>query len=887
LAVLFLGGLATQVPLLAATVVFSDDFESYGTVATEWGDVADADPTHANMVLTDDDPLGSDAGTGIQVINWEARGGQALLVRSGSEVQVHFVNALSGSRYYLDFWLYAAKGSGDRNFYLILRGEGSDYNGDDYLAYRSDRAATQNLFYYDGVGPGAAAWVNTGATHSELAWQHHRIEIDPNALTFDLYLDDSGTPVLSGAELSRCEVAMPTMLRIVHEGNSADDGYFIIDDLTLSVDDARSLETTFTEGFEGYEARTDLDDDADPKGPWITTEVDGTGSGKERMLSKVQVVDNGVLPPHGGTKCLKIEGGQRAGATMAWGVPPKSDVQITWWAWVPESVAGSTANYLRMSLYGAENGNCLAGDNALLGYGSRQDGLGDETSLTYFTTAWVDSGSDYAPDTWEEYRLITHTSQGSYTIIKNPSSADPKIVVDRSPFIGAATNWAPVFMAAWSSSNGSGHPPVYIDDIEIKSLVSNPDPLPEPYTVAFEGKRFTQVTTLNITGPVGKMVVDPRDNTSILFAVDVAGGGIYRAAKVAAGSWQVDPNPIVTGLDRPSGLAIEPNGTLWWTHDYNNSFVAGVVRLKAPWAAHTPEVVIADFGDASGGPVDDDAIDLTVAPEGFNGSLGKPGMIIIADRGSDGDANNAVYYLDPATTELNQTGYSNFLVPPTPTGLGSGNLNAITSLPQYHEVVTLSTDGWITAIDAEGAFRSIWPLTLWADLSGPDPAGLAIAVDPQTGRLWVADDLLDEIWSISADPVSPTADQKELSFALTNPERPERQLIMHDPGLAFSPDGNLMVLADTSTANGGGRLLIFHNETVVIPDFRLLSIARTAEGVELKWEAGAAAKYRVLRSPNLTAPASFVDISGELTVTSYTDTSAPTDQAFYRIQAIP
>jgi sugar lactone lactonase YvrE len=541
-----------------------------------------------------------------------------------------------------------------------------------------------------------------------------------------------------------------------------------------------------------------------------------------------------------------------------------------------------------MSLYGAENGNCLVGDNALLGYGSRQAGLGDETSLTYYITAWVDSGVDYTPEIWEEYRLITHTSQGRYTIIKNPSSADPKVIVDRSSFIGTATSWAPVFMAAWSSSNGTGHPPVYIDDVEIKSLISNPDPLPQPYTVAFDGTRFTQVTTLTVTNtPVGDVAIDPRDNTTILFATDVSGGSVYRAQKVAAGNWQVDPNPVVTGLDRPSGLAIESNGTLWWSHDYNNSYVAGILRLKAPWAANTPEVVVADFGDFSGGAIDDDAIDLTVAPDGFNGSLGKPGMIIIADRGSDGDANNAVYYLDPATPALNQTGYSNFLVLPTPTGLGSGNLNAITPLPQFNEVVTVSTDGFLTAIDAEGVQRNIWPSTLWADPFGPDPTGLAIAADPQTGRLWVADDLLDEIWSVSADPVNPTADQKELSFPLSNPERPERQLSVHDPGMAFSPDGKFLVLSDTSTVNGGGRLLIFHNEIAVPPDFRLLSIARTAEGVELKWEATTAAKYRVLRCPDLATPGAFVDVSGELTGTTFTDKTAPTGQAFYRVQAIP
>ena len=203
---------------------------------------------------------------------------------------------------------------------------------------------------------------------------------------------------------------------------------------------------------------------------------------------------------------------------------------------MPASVDGTTATYLRMSLYGAENGNCLAGDNALLGYGSRDATIGDDTSLTYYVTAWLDSGINYTPDTWEQYRLTTHTSQGRYTIVKNPTSANPEIIADRAPFVGTATNWSPVFMAAWSSSNGTNHPPVYVDDIEIKSLVSNPDPLGEPYTVSLVGNRFTNYTKITTGGTIGAVAVDPRDNTTILFTQDSAPGGIYRATKVASGT---------------------------------------------------------------------------------------------------------------------------------------------------------------------------------------------------------------------------------------------------------------------------------------------------------------------------------------------------------------
>ncbi len=882
---LLLAGAMTAFGTSAAVTIYRDDFEAYANVATNLDDTADADPARADLVMSDDNPVGGTNETGIQVINWQAHAGtNALLVRSGSEMQAHFYGATSGSRYQLDFWLYTAKGSGDRNFYFILRGEGSDSNGDDYLAYRSDRGATTSIWYYDGVGPGAAAWVNTGASHTDNAWQHHRIVIDPNALTFNLYLDNMDTPVLEGAELSRCEIAVPTVLRIVHEGNSADDGYFILDDISLTVEDGRDLAATFTDGFESYTGRKAAEDDADPAGPWITTEVDGTGSGKERMPAKVQVVGTDVVTPHAGTKCLKIEGGQRAGVSLAWGVPPQSDVQITWWARVPASVAGTTANYLRMSLYGAEDGNAISGDDALLGYGSRQPGLGDETSLTYYTTAWVDTGIDYTPDTWEEYRLITHVSQGKYTIIKNPSSANPEIVVDRGAFIGTATRWNPVFMAAWSSSNGSGHPPVYIDDIEVKSLVSNADPLPDPYTVTYSGTRFTNSTILALSGPIGDVAVDPRDNSTILFAVDSASAGaIYRAQKTASATWTVDTNAVVAGLSNPSGLVIAADGTLWWTHDYTMA----LMRLKWPWSNNVPERMIMGFGDPAAATTDDDPIDLAIAPAGFNGSIGKPGMIIVADRGTDGDPNNAVYYFDPASTVVDQTDYMNYLVAPPTGDLGAGNLNAITSLPQYGEVVTLSQDGYITAINGDGQCRNIWPPTLWSDLNGPAPSGSAIAVDPTTGRLWIADDLLDEIWSVSADRVSPTPDQKELAFPLTNAARPERQIDFNDPGMAFAPNGDFMVVSDTSTANGGGRLLIFHNEVAVPPRFRIQSVTLTATEVQLKWEAVPNATYRIQRSARLDDLAGFQDIASGLTAASFADTNAPAGAAFYRIIAVP
>jgi hypothetical protein len=882
-------GLLASGPALAAThTIYANDFESYATVATSLADTADADPVGAEWQMVDDSPLGSPAESGVQVVNWLFSGGaKSLLLRPGTEARVFLNNTRSGSGYTLDFWLYANRGpTSSHNFYIILQGMGTDNNGGDFLAYRGGRATNDTaLVCYDGVRA-APGWASVGASHLNGAWQHHRIVFDPNTPSLSVYVDDMVTPKLVNSGTARSEVPMPTALRIVNEGNSADDDFFAIDDISLSVEDSIDLSTTFIEGFETYTARTDLTDDADPKGPWITTETTGTATGGGRPLEpgKVQVVNADVVAPRSGTNCLKLEGGQRAGATIAWGQTPQADVQITWWAMVPQSQQGFTATYLRMSLYGGEGGNSYSGDCALLGYGSRDATIGDATSLTYFTTLWVDTLIDYTPNVWEEYQLTTHNGQGRYTIIKNPSSANPEVIVDRAGFIGSAGSWGPSFMAAWSSSNGSGHPPVYIDDIQIRSLLSVVAPLGNPYTVANLGTRFTNYTILNLAAPVGRPAVDPRDNT-ILFAMDSTTGGIYRAPKIANGNWAVDPQPIISGLDRPSGLAVEANGTIWWTHDYNNDFTRGVARLKAPWANNSVEGVIADFGDVNAANRDDDVIDVAVAPGSFTGSVGQPGMIVVADRGHDGDGFNAVHLINPATTSLDQVGYVNYLVYPTasPGSLG-GNFNAITALPASGEMLVVSDDGFLVALDGNGSQRYLYPNTLW--MTPPAPSAAAVAVDPTSGRVWVADDVLDQVWSV--DPTT-GADQQELAFPLTDPLRTERQVDFHDPGMAFAPDGSFLVVSDTSTVNGGGRLIIFHNEPTVIPAFHLTSVARSGQQVQLNWASAGSVNYTVQRGTDLTNPASFQNLATNLPMSTlqFTDTNATPAAAFYRVLANP
>ncbi len=376
--------LTTQPSPAATLTIYQNDFESYSTVATSQADTSDADPIGLEWTISDDAPLGSAAESGVQVINWltNSAGGanKALFLRPATAALLRLRDARSGSRYQFDFWLYASKDApANRGWFITVRGEGADNNGEDLLAYQTLRDSTNNLIrYYDGVVPAPTGWVTTSLLHATNQWQHHRMVIDPNALTFDLYLDDMGTPVLAGVDLSRSGMSTPTSITVSHEGNTADDGYFAIDDVSMMVENPMlDLATTFKEGFEGYAPRVNPEDDADPPAPWIISEGDGPGDGRARAPAKVQVVSTNVVAPRSGTNCLKVEYGQRAGATVAWGITPQADVQVTWWSLVPEATQLTGTDdkvVLRMSLYGAENGDTVAGDNALMGYGIRRQG---------------------------------------------------------------------------------------------------------------------------------------------------------------------------------------------------------------------------------------------------------------------------------------------------------------------------------------------------------------------------------------------------------------------------------------------------------------------------------------------------------------------------------
>jgi hypothetical protein len=903
-------------PLFGATsIIYSNNFEKYTSVATDLSDTANANPTGAEWNILDDAALSpTNAGAGVQVINWLTNhdgtvGNKALLVRSATEADVYFTNAKSGSQYQLDFWAYIARGpTSDRSFRVNLRGEGADFNGDDFLAYGTVQTTNNTtLRLYDGVRS-TPAWVSLPAQAATNQWQHHRLVIDPRSRMVSVYVDDMINPISNTGRLARSAVAVPTVMQIVNEANSIDDNWWAIDDISLTVTDPINLLTPFADGFENYAARTNSTDDANPLGPWITVEVaGGAASGAPVAPSRVQVVDSTVVTPHSGNNCLKLEGGWRTGASVAWGQTPYTDVQITWWAKVPtvtQNPAGSDAVYLRMSLYGTENNSSYAGDSALLGYGIRMQSstnCGGPTALLYYVgSVWVDSGVTFTPDTWEEYQLTTANSLGTYDLVKNPSSANPVVIVNHSPLIGTAP-FGPTFMAAWSSSNGTNFPPVYVDDITITSGVfSNSVALPAPYTVQFNNNRFTNTTVLKLGGPIGAVTVDPRDSNTIVFTTDTASGGaIYQAKKVGTGNWSADPTPIVGNLPNPSGVAIEPaNGTLWWTHDYGQS----VMRLRSPWSTNLPEQVIADFACLTNDPavgswLDDDPCDCVFPPANFNGTISQtwppsstwpttvsPSQLVVLDRGTDFNGNNTLYLVDPNTTTLAQTNYDWYLYGPSTSAMGTMTMVGMTTLAASGEIVTLNQDGQVTAVNGNGGARSFWPAAYQDPYVAINPA--CITSDPTTGRLWIGDQLWRQVFSCAPDG---SDCQVELSFPLANNNRTDQQIQMHSPGggMAFAPDGSFLALSDNSTINGGGRLLIFHNQQIAVPPFAITSVSASGQQIQLAWASAGAATYNIQQGLDLANAASFQNIATNLTARQFTYTNAPATGAFYRVVATP
>jgi hypothetical protein len=281
------------------------------------------------------------------------------------------------------------------------------------------------------------------------------------------------------------------------------------------------------------------------------------------------------------------------------------------------------------------------------------------------------------------------------------------------------------------------------------------------------------------------------------------------------------------------------------------------------------------------------------------------------DRGSDGGNNpNAIWLVDPATTTLNQAVYNNFLVAPDNLAFGAGlggNANAIAALPATGELLTIWEDGTsnsvataddavIMAWDSAGVGRQISTTTG----SGKNGWFAGLAVDPLTSRIWVSDRVntvnpsafnVPTIRSFDTNTVPVgtlnTSAADEITFPSVSPtlDRPDRHIDFKDPGMAFSPNGSFLAVSDQSPCSGGSRLIIFHSEPFVVAPISITSVTRSGGNANLAWTSGGAVNYVVQRSA--TVDGTYAAVSGILTGTSFTDASAPSGNAFYKIVAFP
>lgn len=940
---------ATAASAPAAITLVNENFDSYSGAATNFTDLQVAIP-NSDYLRVEDGLAFADAPSGlgfngVQLINWNSAPGSApncMLLRPNTAFRCN-LDPRGGTNYVWEFWMLSSKSGGaDRGFRLSLLEEGADQNEQDFIIFRSGQAATTNNTSLTGLSPavdgvdilqafngfsaasgtpGPNSWVtvsNTAAGTPSFVtnnvWNHYKIEADAPSRTFKFYVNDMVTPVKVGVSMARPQNLPVTAIRFANEGNSADDGYTLIDDVKLTVDgEFISLANgPFSDGFESYAASNSGNTnsaDSNPGGAWVTAETTGVGANNYFAPQRVQVVDGSVTAPHSGSKCLMVWQKQTSGASISWGQATNEDVRITWWAKVPgQTNAGVDAVYLRVSLYAWEADHSSASDTLLFGHGHRQTGagFGTENSILTFNRwfnewfnngQWGDTLRTYTPDVWEEYQLTTDVKRNSYTLVKNPSTT-PVVVVKDGQYISSWGNNKKFHTIAFSTSNvptgGTDNPPAFVDDITIEPYTNTSAPEPRPYSPNLVGGRFTNYTILTVPGKtIGGVAVDPRDTNTILFTIDEERiGEIRKATKVANGNWVVDPTPIVSGLYNPNSLTVETNGTIWFVMDaVKGGQACGLRRLKAPWNLNSVEEVITDFGAA---PLNrqDQPCDLT-----FYVTNGVTRLAVL-DRGVDASNNpNAIWVVDPATTALNQSLYATALVPSTTTLFGAGlggNANGIGYLPKTGELVTIwegdgvNDNGVVQAFDATtGSARSIF-------LGGSGITwGAGIAVDPTTDRIWVTDRKNTVTPSAFVTPQIVSFDStngaavQELTFPNSSPtaDRPDRHIDFKDPGLRFSTDGSFLVVSDQSLHSGGGRVLIFHNEAFTIPDITITSVTRSGGNANLTWSSGGNVNYVVQRSS--TVDGTYASISGVLTTTQFTDTSAPAAEAFYKVVAFP
>lgn len=324
----------------------------------------------------------------------------------------------------------------------------------------------------------------------------------------------------------------------------------------------------------------------------------------------------------------------------------------------------------------------------------------------------------------------------------------------------------------------------------------------QPVSVTIDQPDYYLYQLIESSTEVGEMVFDPTDGFRPYVAADVAtagGGGIYRG-RYENGILIFDE--LVAGLANPSGLVFTADGDLYFTQDFDSGL--GVIRTPRTGAPYTVEMVITEFQTS----LDDDPIAVAVAPAGFDGTYVDPGDLVIADRGPEGNDPNDFYVYKPNSTPggvgtpTNPGAYSVFLS--STFNLAAYNTNDMNDLafaPDGSALYAVFSGGQIIRLNANGDLvGTVVP-------TGVTLANLqAVGVNPVDGRIWVADDSLDEVWSI--DPGTLVA-RRELKFAKVNASAPAA-IAVHAPSIQFSPGGEMFCISDI---NGPSRGWVFKRKS--------------------------------------------------------------------------
>ncbi|MBP7936849.1 MAG: PEP-CTERM sorting domain-containing protein [Phycisphaerae bacterium] len=272
------------------------------------------------------------------------------------------------------------------------------------------------------------------------------------------------------------------------------------------------------------------------------------------------------------------------------------------------------------------------------------------------------------------------------------------------------------------------------------------------------------------------------------------------------------------GDSNPSDVVVDANGDLYIPYDYT----AGLRKITDPMGTATASVVFA--GNAfMGGTGDDDPFGAEIAPPGFNGSMAKPGDILLNDKGLDKNETNAIESVSPDgsgyKTMATWATLPNCTMPDaSPENMAADQKNGVVYMAPVQmtstvdgkpvtQIFTLSPEGVLTA-------HEITLPSLTGDLLD-NVQGMT--VNPLDGSIWVVDDDNypsatyvpdDALYRI--DPVTFVA-TLEIDFDVEEGNTTQGQgLPNFNYSIAFTPDGRYLVIGDTDpNSNTANAMMVF------------------------------------------------------------------------------